>query len=246
MATSAALTAHPGAVGSGAEAQLAVKRNETLKESMKMRNMSPSIACGLCLMLGTNLYSGPYTPTDALTGWTGGAEEQWGAGIGYTLGWEFTANSDLSVSSLGIYDAGISANHEVGIWTTSGTLLASATVTPSTPDGADSFAWVGLGSPVNLSDGQTYLIGADYPAPVTDTFVYQASSDSTASGITYITSANSLDVGFGAPSPVGAYNDAYFGPNFQFTEVASVPEPSTLALFVMGGLGGLRMLRRRK
>jgi hypothetical protein len=201
---------------------------------MKTRNLFSSIACGLFLMCGMNLYS----QSDALVSWTGGTEFEWGAGTGYTLGWEFTANANLSVNALGIYDLGISADDEVGIWTTSGTLLASATVTPSTPESGDSFAWVAT-SPVTLSDGQTYLIGADYPAPVTDPFIYEASSVTTAPDITYITSANSGDVGFAPPIASGAYNDAYFGPNFQYTIVSPVPEPSTLAQL---GLGGIMML----
>jgi len=48
--------------------------------------------------------------------------------------------------------------------------------------------------------------------------------------------------------PVGATADYIWDQNVTILSgvVAPVPEPSTLALSVMGGLGGLPLFRRRK
>jgi hypothetical protein len=92
---------------------------------------------------------------------------------GRTLGWEFTAEDDLTVTALGVLQwatafhaesDGLVDAHDVGIWTPGGTLLVSATV----PAGAsalleDGFRFAPLASPFALTRGQSYVIGAVFP-----------------------------------------------------------------------------------
>src|ERR1700693_727987 len=59
----------------------------------------------------------------------------------WTLGWSFSVNSSISVTSLGAYDAslyGLNVAHDVGIWDAAGDLLASATVPSGTAGFLDS------------------------------------------------------------------------------------------------------------
>jgi hypothetical protein len=92
-------------------------------------------------------------------------------GANMTLGWEFEANSNITVTSLGFFDVGsdgLLTSHEVGLWTSAGTLLGSVTVTPgSTPDGG--FYYEDLASPINLTSGNSYRIAANVNG---DAFVY--------------------------------------------------------------------------
>jgi hypothetical protein len=86
----------------------------------------------------------------------------------YTVGYEFTTGaSALSVSALGIYDAGadgLNYTHTVGLWNTSGTLLGSVTVPSGINSLTSGFAFVNLGSAVLLSANTNYVLAANYNA----------------------------------------------------------------------------------
>ena len=59
------------------------------------------------------------------------AETTFGGSGYWTMGYQFTSLADISVVQLGAYDEsgnGLNRSHDVGIWTTDGTLLGSATV----------------------------------------------------------------------------------------------------------------------
>src|SRR5436309_3045285 len=54
----------------------------------------------------------------------------------WSLGWEFTVNQAIDVTSVGFYDDqrnGLTAGHPVGIFDAATNLLASATVAPGDP-----------------------------------------------------------------------------------------------------------------
>jgi hypothetical protein len=211
---------------------------------MKAKNILFSLVFGVVLAWTTSLHAqGQIT---ALQGWTGGINFNWGATTGYTFGWQFQVNQDIEVNSLGVDDLGSggdssdSTSRQVAIWTDSGILLAAATV--SLPGQvSDTFVWGTLDTPLDLSAG-TYRIGAFYPGPATDTFIYTATSVTMAPEITYINSAASDDMGFSFPNYTNWYPDAFFGPNFQYT---TVPEPSMLALVGLGGLALAAWRRHR-
>ncbi len=102
--------------------------------------------------------------TIGLTSFSGG-----GAFISYdntdmTVGWSFTANENLLATMLGFWDASptnpLAQNHEVGLWTSGGTLLASTTVlTNSALTGAFRYEAI---APTLLLSGQSYVLGARY------------------------------------------------------------------------------------
>lgn len=87
-----------------------------------------------------------------------------------TVGWSFTANRDLYLTRLGVYDADKdrihSEQHQVGIWS-QGSLLASVAIDESrnnvpvaSAPGMAQFHYGTLSSSLLLNAGQTYHVGA--------------------------------------------------------------------------------------
>jgi len=162
-----------------------------------------------------------------------------------TEGWRFTANSDIQVMRLGVWDLfsdGLNASHDIGLWDASGNLLASATVPGGTAAALiNDFRYVSI-TPVALDAGHDYLIGALYvPSPMDD-YLGGASGNTFTSDprITWRNRARYSATAGAAltfPSETAPFAGA-FGPNFTLT-----PEPATLSLLA---LGGLALLLRRK
>src|SRR5262245_4222606 len=82
----------------------------------------------------------------------------------FTLGFEFTVNSTLSVNALGVYDSqanGLATPANVGIWLTSGGAPLASAVVPSgtggTLDGLFRYASI---TPLVLTPGVHYVIGS--------------------------------------------------------------------------------------
>lgn len=164
-----------------------------------------------------------------------------GAVTGQTFGWGFTVLNSITVDGLGVWDAGsdgIGASLPTGLWTSGGTLLASATlsdadtpVASASSDGRWLFETI---APITLSPGN-YLIGAVFfsilpPAQVGAPFV--TSPD--ISGISGKVNPGGTDSGFQAPTD--NFGGPIFGPTLRQV-TAAVPEPASLALFAIGGLG---------
>jgi hypothetical protein len=109
----------------------------------------------------------------------------------YSIGWTFTVNQPLQVSSLGCFDYnsdGFAGPHAVGIWNSSGALLVSTTVPASTAaplgpgvTGSDGFRYVAI-SPVLLAGG-TYTI--DGVSNRSDMFLADVTDFGTSPLITY-------------------------------------------------------------
>lgn len=80
----------------------------------------------------------------------------------FTFGSEFTVNTACTITALGFYDHnqdGISGNNPVGLWNSSGTLLASTVVSNADPL-RGVFRYRYLPAPVLLTVGQIYRVGA--------------------------------------------------------------------------------------
>jgi Domain of unknown function (DUF4082) len=161
----------------------------------------------------------------------------------FTLGWDFTANKSLSVNALGFFDDsqdGLAESHDIGLWDSSGSLLASTTVT-TTDQLTNQWRYSAV-STVTLTAGNTYYVGALY-LDGNDPNVFAGDSGvvTTTANITYLESTyeagNTLS--FSTSSVSGG--PGYFGPNFS---ASAVPEPPIWAMMLLGfaslGFAGYR------
>ncbi|MGE5647903.1 MAG: DUF4082 domain-containing protein [Acidobacteriota bacterium] len=170
-----------------------------------------------------------------------------------TLGFQFTPNAPLTVTSLGYYDEGgdgLLASHEIGIFDAGGNLLASATVGFGTAAPLiGNFRYVPI-APLTLSGSLTYTIAATTGGFAGDPWAF-----GTAGSITGLT-VNPLigiapDAGRyiypGANALVYPTNTftytLYAGPNFGF-ESTAVPEPGTFVLLGLTLLPAIALARR--
>jgi hypothetical protein len=186
--------------------------------------------------------------TVALTSVTGGVLAT--SGTDQLYGWIFTANAPISVTSLGVFDNGgdgLSISHDVGIFDdTTQTLLGSTTV-PAGTGGTliGGFRYESV-SPFSLTQGDSYVIVMTMPEQNTDYQTIQATSETTASQITYVDSAFGESSTLAFPSVTGAFAQGIFGPNFTFVSAAATtPEPSSIVLLSTGVLSMAGFARRR-
>jgi hypothetical protein len=86
---------------------------------------------------------------------------------GVTIAMELIPEQDIRITDLGVFDggsdgAGLQVAHDVGLWDTSGTLLATASVDNSATL-LSGYRFTPI-TPVVLSKNQNYILGAYYPA----------------------------------------------------------------------------------
>jgi hypothetical protein len=178
-----------------------------------------------------------------------------------TVGYKFTVGSQsLSVTSLGFYkdsNASLYSAPSVGIWTTGGSLLASLTI-PLNAFNDGRYLWSNLTSPLTLNASTSYLIGTcvgNYYGAYMVSGVPTLSSDVSLVG----SARNGNQYVFSAPTSVTANGTGVVGPNMQYTAIPNptpastpivvpdvAPEPSTYALFCIGAIGMLMVMRRKK
>ena len=167
-----------------------------------------------------------------------------------TAGYEFTVNSALTVTALGVFDDrqnGLSDSHPIGLYNNSGVLLASTTLDSGTTDLLiNQFRYRNI-APTALAAGQNYRIGAYYPDSA-DTIAVLANGVVFDPRVTFITARGNMGVGLAFPDQdFSFFNPGGFGPNFRI--VSSVPEPSSLAFFgtlcLTSGLFAVQRLRRK-
>ncbi len=150
-------------------------------------------------------------------------------------------SSDLSATSFGVWEMpsiSVHPSYNVGIWTTGGTLIASATI----PEGAvgtvvDEFRYIELSTPVRLEAGHTYVIGS-WSAATTSFVRLWSSWDASGHPDFALLSANSIQFQSQAlefPSDFNA-NGPYLGPSFQYDVI---PEPVALISVLLIYAGGI-------
>jgi len=175
-------------------------------------------------------------------------------GYGGVVGFQFNLDSAVNLNALGLYVApnGATLGQEttIGIWDSTGALLAEAdfTIDPNAP--LNDFVYSTNLSFTNgfngtLSAGTTYEVGSlGFTVDGTVTSSYIGDIDNTFTAAPGLNVLNSVynGGGFNAPLVINNANEAYIGPNFEFS---AVPEPSTYVL-MLAGLGALAMVMRAR
>lgn len=198
----------------------------TVAVTSVMTTISPVFAFGL---QGYSITAGGDTATDT-----------------FTIGNRFTVGaSDISVDALGFYDDGqngLIANHDVALWTGSGTLLRQVVVSAGTVDPLVGFFRYGTISPITLSAGQTYVVAGQYN-DLTDSYTTNYSGLSIDPAINNLVEldVSSTSITFPVFSQGTLAQGRAIGANIDFNLV-SVPFEFSPA-FGLSILGGLYLAR---
>jgi hypothetical protein len=171
-------------------------------------------------------------------------------GAPYTLGFSFTVASAQTITALGIFDDngdGLNGAANVGLWDSSGNLLASAVVPAGTAGALDGLFRYASISPFGLTPGATYYVGGYEPDDNASSLnTFQGGSGFYNPAVTVIEDQYSdFDYAFSFPdTSEGAAGGAWLGANFELGS-AAVPEPAPWAVMLLGVgvVGGV--LRRR-
>lgn len=162
----------------------------------------------------------------------------------HSLGWAFSTRGQ-TIAALGYNDFGFGSPHNVGLYDSSGALLASALVSGSSTL-LNGYRYTDLGSALVLGAGTYYLVGTT--TGVNDGWTYQAASFATNAATTYVNSYFTSGTGGVLAFPTSLAADRqYLLTNFSDVALTSsaVPEPATWAMMLVGiGLAGAMMRRR--
>jgi hypothetical protein len=181
-----------------------------------------------------------------------------------TLGFVFTTNVPLTVTSLGYFDDGgdgFASAHTVGIYDDSGALIYSIVLDAGTIETLDGqFRYRSI-VPIVLAAGKTYTIAAT-TGGAADGWAYGSVGGTVGKELLGLTVDPSITIagdasrfddvsGASLQYPVAHFDyTLYAGPNFIATASSggsAVPEPGTLALVLTGSaLAALGLVKKRK
>jgi hypothetical protein len=204
----------------------------------KISTMAAAIALAACASMA---HAGAITVVTPGNGFTSDA---------FTLGFEFSVAADTSLTALGVYDAGLDgleSNAMVGLWNTSGDLLASTVVGAGTAGTLDNYFRYAAITPFALTAGVHYIVGSYLAGGLASSYnTNQGGSGSVDPLVTiHADRYSAFDSAFGNPTSSDGLAGAWLGANFQYGDGGMVPEPGAWALMILGfGMAGA-VLRRR-
>jgi len=163
-----------------------------------------------------------------------------------TDGFKFTTNRAITIDALAAYFSSTSGNINVRLYNSSQVVFASTTILTTDPGIATPNPGITLRShnitPVKLPAGQSFFVAADLVQG--DVVQFNATAIMSNPAITYNGGVSGFPTGQKPITDAAGFGShGYFGPNF-----AIAPEPSTLALFAVGGasLVGWRWWRKKR
>jgi Domain of unknown function (DUF4082) len=139
-----------------------------------------------------------------------------------TFGYAFSFNQDVLVSAVGIFDSGDNGliyTNRLGIWTDSGSLLASKLFDSTVSPVLDShFRWLSLDTPLLLSAHTAYRVGTFGSEPG---LLGSVVLGSLSTNVTFIAQVGSSSGSFTFPqsSTQRTSGTAYIGPNLRYTKI---------------------------
>jgi hypothetical protein len=176
----------------------------------------------------------------------------------WNLGWQFNLLAPIDVTALGFYDDGangLTESHAVGIFSSAGSLIVSATVQPGDPL-SDWWRFASI-SPVLLPAGEGYRIAA---ITGSENYTWGPAGFGTGPGVVFVTDRYSTSGALAFPTQSDGGTTGYFGPNFLYDfhqypdpgpgpgpDPNPIPEPST-RLLLSGALillASIRLLAHR-
>jgi len=182
----------------------------------------------------------------------------------FSLGYEFAATANVSVTGLAAWDSNGSGfnnylpgtstpvsygTQQVGLWDANGNLLASAYVTPTSALlGSAPWRWASI-APITLTAGQDYYVASQGGAE----YAWETAGLTVDPSITFIEAAYA-STGSASDNPLefpgalagdlpAAAGGGYFGGNIVLG--SAIPEPATLSILGIGLLG-FGLVRRRR
>ncbi len=165
----------------------------------------------------------------------------------WTLGYSFMVNSQITVTGLGVFDAGsdgLNVSHDVGLWDSNGNLLTWTTVPAGTVAPLNGYYRMATISGYTLTAGDIYYVGSVNGID-NDGWLQDPSTLIAAPEITYLSRQFEFsNGGLVFPDLAGSGTTGYFGGNFEFGG-SSVPEPGTLLMLGSGVLAAVGTLRRK-
>ena len=163
-----------------------------------------------------------------------------------SVGFEFTALQNVSITALGYHDNlldGLLSAHDVGLYSSTGTLLASVNVGSGTfGDLVGEYRYASLTTAYDLVAGSAYVLAAHTTAG--DGYRY-AGTPTFDSAILIGPNAGGYLYGPSLAFPGTAGFGFYGTPNMLFASTVAVPEPGTYALMLVG-LGVMGWFARRR